>query len=575
MVVASAALVAEAWTSGWEGPIPTLSAATSPDWNGQTGRFAWRTKRPRIGLIFVNKEIRESSMYIQLVKSSNCAAFSHGAKIHPRAIRRDVCASLLLMVLFVLAIQALGARDAKAQDATGQPVAQSAPSSRISVDWPPTLDARNTVTRSLDGRTIQRFVHGCPRQWGYPPGADGEWNYPPAQETGPKQQNRNSFYLVAPKNPRENAPLLVVLHSANRTAFDYLGFQCLNRPLEGIADPDNAVTNGPDDVYALYLNSTNSEWWGASQLRRKPPGEITPPAPAELRVLDTIEWVVNQYKIDRNRIYLTGVSMGGCGALGIGMPHGDIFAAMRVTVPAGTGYASYRMGGFAPAPAGDAPQSERDAWIKRASGIGLPDPPVIVDFSSQMDVWATTQPALVQAAQAGRLPLVLSWGMFGHPTSKSLIDKYPFCEVTLQYPWLDIRKNQAYPVFTHASSDQRCPWLNAPAEYDESGQINALLRWKSIRDASDVFAMELWIAHPKLAKNAPPPMPEKATADVTPRRLQRFKIQSGQRYAWELRRDGQAVASGQASADAMSLLTIPNVALSTSPATLTLTKAGN
>lgn len=346
-------------------------------------------------------------------------------------------------------------------------------------DWPPTLDAMNTITQCYDGRNVERYIHGSHEAWGYPSSASGEWGYPPSRETGAAQQNHNSFYVIVPKKPHDNALLYVVLHSANRTAYDYLGFGCLDRKTESTDDPATAMTNPPDDFYAHYLNSTNAEWWGWSQARLNMAAHINAPPPAELRVLDTIEWVVANYKIDRNRIYMSGVSMGGNGALGIGMPHGDIFAAIRVTVPAGTGYSAYRMGGFAPSPAVNAPQSERDAWMKRASGIRLPDPPLIVDFSSQSDGWSVTQPALVQAAQVGHLPLILSWGPFGHPTFGSLIAKYPICEVALAYPWLDIRKNEAYPVFTHATSDQQSPWLNAPADFDDSGQTNAYFRWKN------------------------------------------------------------------------------------------------
>ncbi len=199
----------------------------------------------------------------------------------------------------------------------------------LKADWPPTLDEENSTTQSHDGRTIERYTHGPRQAWGYPVEASGEWGYPPAQETGPAQQNHNSFYVAAPKNPRENAPLCVVLHSANRTAFDYLGFACLVRKTENGDSPAAAMTNSPDDFYGLYLNSTNSEWWGWSQCRKNVARHISGPAPAELRVLDTIEWVVTHHNIDRNRIYLCGVSMGGCGTLGIGMPHGDIFAAVR------------------------------------------------------------------------------------------------------------------------------------------------------------------------------------------------------------------------------------------------------
>src|SRR5260221_12362853 len=106
------------------------------------------------------------------------------------------------------------------------------------------------------------------------------------------------------------------------------------------------MTNSPDDFYSLYLSSTNAEWWGWSQARLNNAKNLNVPTPAELRGFDTIEWVVAIHKIDRNRIYLCGVSMGGCGTLGLGMPHGELFAAIRARVPAGTGSASPPIGGL-------------------------------------------------------------------------------------------------------------------------------------------------------------------------------------------------------------------------------------
>lgn len=442
------------------------------------------------------------------------------------------------------------------------------PAFSVAADWPPVLDDKNPTTRALDGRAIERFTHGAREAWGYPAEASGEWSYPAPEETCVAQQNHNSFYVVSPKNPRENAPLCVVLHSANRTAYDYLGFACLGRQIENHEDPTKVMTNSPDDFYSLYLNSTNAEWWGWSQARLNNAKHINVAPAAELRVLDTIEWVVTRYKVDRNRIYLCGVSMGGCGTLGLGLPHGEIFASVRADVPAGTGYASSRMGGFAPSPAADAPPAERDAWLKRAAGVGLPDPPIVVDFSSQQDNWAMTQPALVQAAQCGHLPLVLSWGPFGHVTFSSLIDKYPLCDVALAYPWLEIRRNEAYPVFTHSSCDQQSPWLNAPADFDNTGQMNAWFRWKNQEDTPSRFALQLWIAHPTV--KTPPAMPDAATADVTLRRLQRFNVRPGVTYDWQLTRAGQSIASGRITPDAANLLTIPQVPITTVPAELSL-----
>jgi hypothetical protein len=261
--------------------------------------------------------------------------------------------------------------------------------------------------------------------------------------------------------------------------------------------------------------------------------------------------------------------MGGNGALGIGIAHGDIFAAIRVTVPAGTGFGSYSMGGFAPSPPMDASKAERETWILKASGVGLPDPPVIVDFSSPQDAWSITQPALQQAAQAGHLPLVLSWGPFGHTAFGARIASSPICQVAMEYPWLQIRKDLAYPVFTHASSDQRSPWLNAPVQFDESGQMNAYFRWENRLDTVAAVSMVLWIDHPAV-KNAPATMPDVATADVTLRRLQQFKVEAGREYRWQLTRAGKILASGAVRPDEAGLLTIREVQLTLDPTELTV-----
>lgn len=437
----------------------------------------------------------------------------------------------------------------------------------FSQDWPPHLDMNNRTTAARDGRTIERYVHGARASWGYPVANRSEWQYPVAQETGAAQQNINSFYIVFPKEPRAEAPLYVVLHSANRTAFDYLAYGTLGRKIDQGNDPESAVTNVPEGFFGLYLNSTNAEWWGWTEARKNAAAHNVAAPSAELRVLDTIEWVVQRYHIDRDRIYLTGVSMGGNGSLGIGLRNGDIFAAMRVTVPAGTGFASYSMGGFAPSPAEDASQSERDTWLEKASGKGLPDPPVTVDLSSPVDMWSMTQPALLQAAQGGHLPLVVGWGPFGHTAFGSEIAKSPECDVVLAFPWLHVRKDAAYPAFTHASTDQESPWLNGPADFDSSGQMNAYFRWKNEEDTAQVVAMQLWIVHPPV-NNPPPAMPEAATADVTLRRLQHFRTTPGTSYAWRAVQDQRVVASGTVTPDASNLITIHRLMLTTTPLTL-------
>ncbi|MDD5704510.1 MAG: hypothetical protein PHR35_01190 [Kiritimatiellae bacterium] len=409
-------------------------------------------------------------------------------------------------------------------------------------DWPPLPDAGNTVTQSVDGRTIERFTHHSRGQWGY------------------DVPQSNYFFLVHPKTkPAGSAPLCVVLHSANRTGFDYLGYNFLNRKVDPADDPGDISGKAPADFYALYLDSNNAEWWGWASVSNDATRYSKEPTSTEKRVLDTIEWVATTYNVDRNRIYLSGISMGGCGSLGIGLPNGDVFAAVRVWVPAGTGYVACRMG-FSSGPSADVPQARKDVWRKRISGVGRPDPPYVVDFSSQSDGWSKDQDVLLNAAREGHLPMVVGWGPFGHVGSHSPVGKYPPCAAVLALPWLEIRKNEAYPVFTRASSDQRCPWLNKPGGFDESGQINAYFRWRSMKDAPSVFAMRLWLEHPT-AGGASSNAPVESVADITLRRLQQFRVIPNKPYAWRLVRGEKPVGSGVIESDVAGLLTIPKVTI--------------
>jgi hypothetical protein len=139
----------------------------------------------------------------------------------------------------------------------------------------------------------------------------------------------------------------------------------------------------------------------------------------------------------------------------------------------------------------------------------------------------------------------------------------------LAFPWLEVRRNEAYPVFTHASSDQRSPWWNTPADFDDSGQINAYFRWKDLSDMQSSITMQLWIAHPSV-QTPPAAMPDTATADITIRRMQQFKVRQGLNYAWQLSRDGHIIASGHCTPDVADLLTIPHVTLTISPVELSL-----
>lgn len=404
------------------------------------------------------------------------------------------------------------------------------------------MDRSNTYTQTIDGRVIERWSHENRSPWDYP------------------DPQTHHFFLVHPRKADGPAPLCVVLHSANRTALDYLGYFFLNRKVDLGDQPSDIGVQIPDSFFALFLNSDNDEWWGSTHTLNDPTRFVNEPAPAARRVLDIVAWATATHRLDRNRIYLTGISMGGCGSLGIGLPRGDVFAAVRVQVPAGTAYAACRMG-FPPA---GASQAQWAAWNLSMAKARLPDPPPVVDLSAPDDAWSNDQGVLLQAARDGRLPLIVGWGPFGHTGARSPVARYPNCAAVLAWPWLEILRNEAYPVFTHASTDQRAPWSGSPGGSDESGQINAFFRWKSRADAPAELIMQLWL------DDLRPEAPQESVADVTLRRLQQFRVVPDKRYAWKLIRGGQLLASGVITPDAAGLLTVPQATITAAPSELHL-----
>ena len=82
--------------------------------------------------------------------------------------------------------------------------------------------------------------------------------------------------------------------------------------------------------------------------------------------------------------------MGGSGALGIGLRHGNIFAAIKANVPAGIEHADQRM-------------SFSD--FKKSENLNLPDPPITLNYSGQNDGWSFGHDRFVKAMNERKFPL--------------------------------------------------------------------------------------------------------------------------------------------------------------------------
>jgi hypothetical protein len=402
----------------------------------------------------------------------------------------------------------------------------SLPSPARQADWTPTKDPTKGKDLAAIGRSLDVYQHDAKAEWGY------------------KAPQKDTFVVVHPKEPRKNAPLYVVLHSAGHDVMS-----CVKCTSE-VGNHD--IYRSPDDHYALYLDCRANKgdwWWGGMHakdegLTKRNSGGT--PMPVERRVIDCVKWVIQAYGIDANRVYLCGNSMGGTGTLGIGMRNGDVFAAIKANVPAGIEHVSQRM--YFP------PQSvPKDQKI--------PDPPVAVDYSAPNDGWSFGHERFVKAMNDRKYALYFYWGPFGHANNSAQIMKVN--DLIDSFDWLALKRNEAYPVFTNATGNNPLPWPDRLKE-TAPGQVNAFFRWKNVVDAKDKFEMSLFLATPETLKTRFE-IPGEASADVSLRRLQAFSVNPGDAVQWSF-----GAAKGDVNADAEGVLTIPQLKIGGKPETLTL-----
>lgn len=373
-------------------------------------------------------------------------------------------------------------------------------------------EAHQTSEQDNQDRRVLRFEHDCRPEWGYTAKAS------------------QYFYVVQPKTGARG-PLLVCLHSAGGTGESELA-----------ANLGYTIAAG-DEFTALVLNSDTlpTWWWGEDEIRMKPYSYRDMLTPTENRVLATVEWALREYGLDRNRVYLRGISMGGSGTLGIGMAHGDIFAAIMAGVPARTFHAQYRLG-YPAAPS-------------------LPDSPPALVFFSHKDGWSKGMEGWLDLVRARRLALVAAWGPWGHANHYEMTNPAAF-----EFPWMQLRRDEAYPAFTNATSDEKYPGLDSDSP-DQDGQINAFFRWRVLRDRPEEFAIELRLVRQDELR-AKLSLPEAATADVSLRRLQSFRARPGVAFVCSIEEKGSLPRTVPVTSDGRGLITVLSVKIIAVPVTL-------
>ncbi|RLT11029.1 MAG: hypothetical protein DWI21_03205 [Planctomycetota bacterium] len=100
----------------------------------------------------------------------------------------------------------------------------------------------------------------------------------------------------------------------------------------------------------------------------------------------------------------------------------------------------------------------------------------------------------------------------------------------------------------------------------DAGQVNAFFRWKNISDSAEKVEMSLCLVSSSELKTQFK-IPKEATADVSLRRLQSFRLKPGEAFHWTF-----GSAKGEGKADSQGLVTIPALKMRAEPATLTVTQ---
>lgn len=130
------------------------------------------------------------------------------------------------------------------------------------------------------------------------------------------------LYLPEHFNPSRKYPLVIMLHGA------YSNHRLALRRVFGLSN-----INGETDVEAtLYFPKWRDiNYIVATPLAR---GTMGYQGIAEKDVYDVLADVERRFPIDRNRVYLTGLSMGGGGTLWLGLTRPDIWATIAPVCPA-------------------------------------------------------------------------------------------------------------------------------------------------------------------------------------------------------------------------------------------------
>jgi len=392
---------------------------------------------------------------------------------------------------------------------------------------------------------------------------------------------------------------------------------------------DNAVSSegSGGELVINAQDSMNTYWWGYSdQLPGGAPTQGTVPPYTLRRVLHLLEWVLRtQPGADPEAVYVSGSSMGGAGALTLGLLGARHFCYVEgiigQTIP--RNHRPLRVAQLSglwgtpqlnlPVTAGgvgvwdwqdltralkESPEA-RDQFIFTKHGKDDD----LIHFGAVVQASPLTKLSFYQALPATRPGFYVVWDEGGHgpadPVLGDFWSDWGWSRVSDAVTYL--RRDRAFPAFAKSSADQspgdgtgngKQSWdvnkgyagaVSVPGDTGWSGELagalNRFLRWGSagVVDTESALELPLWVlsgsgkpapqaGYPSIGNQLDAALP--ITVDVTPRRVQRFRCLPGEEVTWTFGGD-----SGSVTADGDGAVTVPGLKLTTTPTTLKLRRA--
>jgi hypothetical protein len=251
----------------------------------------------------------------------------------------------------------------------------------------------------------------------------------------------------------------------------------------GSGTPDYLLLR-PIDVAPDAGGTMETLWFGYAH----GPGTETAHPYTEVKLDALYKWALsNNPQVNRNKVTLSGSSMGAWGGLSYGLRRPTMYAAIFVTLPRwrATTLADYETGFATPPPSGILMSDTGELFSDRMNMIDYVgdtenDIPFLAWAIGKNDGFSPFQDHIdaVAALRAANRAFVFSWNEGNHGAG---IDAWP--AVTATYSTANFELGVGYPIFSQSSRDNLLS--------EAVGGINLGFRWRTVVETANSWSCEI------------------------------------------------------------------------------------